>query len=169
MINIPSYFLADGRGPDLIFEQDELLFFRFNKKHYPSKGERLPSLAIRFPDCSVNREKYSQPSDVLIPFPAWIHYGIAQFPVKTIPPYLLTNDEARRIEFAPKHDPIDENHEIFDPEIGDNYAHCELRAFENENHLKKENDIPRLLRKTFRIKIMEGTEIRIGDAPEPLA
>src|ERR1700719_3729311 len=59
----PQY--RDGQAEDQNFEEDELLYRRYKAEHF--QGEQILPSAFRFPRQSVNRQKYSQPDDVLHP------------------------------------------------------------------------------------------------------
>lgn len=74
---------------------------------------------LRFPAISCNREKYSEPEDVLIP--RWPDMGIFRFQVKDIPPKPPANLRGatpRDYTFRVDHDPNDAN-----------YSHSEVRLY----------------------------------------
>src|SRR5262245_20663739 len=73
-----------GRPVDPVFLLDESLFRRCQKSE--TDGRRLLPDAIGFRDWSVNRGKYSEPRDVLLPH--WTDWGVAAFEVRDIPPSL---------------------------------------------------------------------------------
>ena len=164
MISIPDRFLVNGRETDNVFAPDEHLFFRFNPTHF-SDDMRLPVAAIRFPDFSVNREKFSQPSDVLVP--KWIDWGIAQVKVESVPKALEceANKKMRTIFFRVEHDPIDKNHRAYEKQMFENYAHSEIRAFENGKHLEKK--LPESIKKRFRMMLSDATKIDVILNPAP--
>lgn len=162
MIEIPPRFLINNRPLDENFEEDESLYIRFSASEYNVTGtNRLPVGAIKFPDCSVNRGKYSQPSDVLIP--NWIFHGIAEIKVKDIPKTLKSEDKnARQFEFKVEHDPIDINHKYYSKQLFENYAHSEIRVYENGIHQKKdESKLPKTINKRYRTLISERAIIEI--------
>ncbi len=156
MIDIPPRFFVNNRPLDNKLEEDESLYMRFSSSEYNVVGtNRLPVGAIKFPDCSVNRGKYSQPSDVLIP--NWIFHGIAEIKVRDVPKLLKSEDEnAREFEFKVEHDPMDESHQYYPKQLFENYAHSEIRVYENGKHLRKdEARIPKKLNKRYRTLISE--------------
>ncbi len=156
MINVPDRFLVNGRSPVEEFEPNEPLYFRFDPKHF-SDENWLPVAAIRFPDFSVNRGEFSEPADVL--FPYWTDWGVAEFQVQAIPLSLVSGD-GREFEFKIKHDPIDINHPYYNHphQQFENYAHSEVRVFENGEHLKKKPP-PEFVKKQFRMKMSDKTKI----------
>lgn len=156
MISIPDHFLVNGQQTIQEFEADESLYFRFSSKHF-SDENRLPVAAIRFPDFSVNRGRFSRPIDVL--FPNWIDWGIAEFKVSAIPSPLRSDDEKDEREFCFKayHDPIDTTHPAYTEQQFENYAHTEIRAFLEGEHFTK--DPPKSVKKKFRLKLSDATKI----------
>ncbi len=107
-------------------------------------GNRLSGVSIRFPDCSVNRGKHSEPEDVLIPH--WLDFGIATFKVVHVP-QSLTSESGTKFEFKVTHVPED-----------DNYAHSEIRTFKNGFHDGKVK-VSSLVRKEFRQILSERTTV----------
>ena len=85
---------------------------------------------VPFPDLSVNRGKYSEPSDVLIGYPSAV--GVATARVEDIP------ESIDDFEFRPVHDP--------EP---DNYSHAEIRAFRDGEHVRRKP--PKTVRNRFRL------------------
>ncbi len=137
---IPDRFLCAGRPPHQEFDPEEFLYLRFSSEHF--KGDSLPTMAIKAPAFSVNRGKFSRPSDVLIP--AWLNFGIAKFKVKDIPNELIPD-----IVFKPVHDPVDQHHPDFMRMGFENYAHSEVRIFKEGKDMGKSN-ISDSLKKKFR-------------------
>jgi hypothetical protein len=122
-----------GRPVDMNFDDNENLYNRF-RKEYLAEGKFLPT-GIKFPDWSVNREKYSEPEDVLIPdFHEW---GIAQFKVGDVPDTLPSPGDIK-FDFKVEHDPVE-----------DNYSHSEVRSYKNGQHTRK-IEVNRTVKKTFR-------------------
>lgn len=158
MIDIPEHFYINNREPVDHFEPNESLYFRFNQEQF-SEQNSLPVAAIRFPDFSVNRGEFSEPSDVLIPH--WLDWGVAEFKVQAIPSPLHPEDERdqREFHFIVKHDPISPQHRYFnEPTQGfENYAHSEIRTFVDNAHLTKEP--PPFIRKQFRMRLRNVTTI----------
>ena len=102
-----------GRPEDPDFEPHERLFYRCLKIHVES-GRVLPA-AFRSPDFSVNREKYSEPEDVLVP--SYESWGVAGFEVSVIPSE-MSSPGGVRYQFRVDHVPEE-----------DNYSHSEVRAY----------------------------------------
>lgn len=122
-----------GRPVDMNFDENEHLYVRCQKQHI--EGEKLLPTGIRFPDWSVNREKYSEPEDVLIPnFSDW---GIVQFKVKNVPE-LLESPGDIKYNFKVEHDPLEEN-----------YSHSEIRTYKNGHH-SKNLEVNKTVKKLFR-------------------
>jgi hypothetical protein len=132
-VNIPERLLRRGRVVDEHFDSSERLYHRCQLQHINS-GRLLPQ-AIRFPNFSVNRSKYSQPEDVLLP--CYRDWKIAAFEVIDIPEPQST-DKNTEYSWRVKHDPLDTN-----------YAHSEVRTFKNsvyDENLK----VPTTIKKQFR-------------------
>lgn len=127
-----------GRPVDMNFDDNENLYNRF-KKEFLTEGKFLPT-GIKFPDWSVNREKYSEPEDVL--FPDFLEWGIAQFKVSDVPD-TLTSAGDNKFDFKVEHAPVEEN-----------YSHSEVRSYKNEQHNRK-IDVNKLVKKRFRQIISE--------------
>lgn len=121
----PERMYQSGRDEDQYFKNDENLYRRCCPEDVI--GDRLVVGAIKFPDWSVNREKYSQPSDVLFPY---FHdcCGIATFKVEDVPSKLESNT-GTLFRFQVVHCPE-----------YDNYAHSEVRTFKGESDLKSSSD-----------------------------
>ncbi len=151
LVTIPERFLCAGRSPKQEFDPEEALYLRYSSEHF--KGESLPTMAVKAPAFSVNRQLFSRPSDVLIP--NWLNFGIAEFKVKDIPNGLIPD-----ISFKPVHDPIDRNHPDFNHMGFENYAHTEVRMFKGSNDLGK-NKIPDSLKKKFRTYFRSKLKLNI--------
>ncbi len=65
-----------GRPVDSHFEPTEKLYRHCQGDHIV--GDRVLPQAFRAPDFSVNRGKYSQPEDVLMP--SYERWGVVSFP-----------------------------------------------------------------------------------------
>ena len=104
-----------GRPVDSHFEPTEKLYRRCQGDHIV--GDRVLPQAFRAPDFSVNRGKYSQPEDVLMP--SYERWGVVSFQVKDVPARILSAGGAK-FEFGIVHDPEE-----------DNYSHSEVRAYKN--------------------------------------
>jgi len=96
---------------------------------------------MRMPDQSVNRSKYSRPNDVL--FPQYFLCGILAFPVSDVPNNLLSGTGIST-EFKVTHVPF-----------RDNYAHSEIRAFDEQSH-KRRDSLSDGVRREFRRRMGNG-------------
>lgn len=132
-VNIPERLLRQGRIVDRQFDSSERLYHRCQLRHIDS--ERLLPEAIRFPNFSVNRSKYSEPEDVLLP--NYQDWGIAAFEVIDIPESQST-DTNTEYSWRVEHDPLDEN-----------YAHSEVRTFKNSVYTENLK-VPTTIKKEFR-------------------
>lgn len=109
-----------GRPVDPVFDAEETLYRRCLPGEV--QGQRLLPAAIKFPGWSVNREKYSDPDDVLIP--NYQEYGVAGFRVKDIPESLRSPAPGNVLfEFGVEHVPEE-----------DNYAHSEIRTYKDGHY-----------------------------------
>ena len=145
------------REVDSDFAPNEQLYLRFNQTHIPKEyaaTNQLPLNAVRFPDFSVNRGKYSLPEDVLKP--KWPNYGIATFQVQDIPKPIIhvTDIFSFQVEHVPT---TKEEH----PTEGENYAHSEVRTYRNGGRsFKSQTDpVPKIVRSQFRAFLREGMKI----------
>lgn len=121
-----------GRGVDDIFDPFEHLYHRCSKQYLD--GNRVLPAGIRYANMSVNRQKYSEPEDVIFGYPG---FGIIRFIVKMIPAY-LKSDGGMTWEFRPAHVPEE-----------DNYAHSEIHAYKDGNRVTKPQP-PELIKKKYR-------------------
>lgn len=148
----PWRMYSRGRSADSEFSPSEILCFRLTAKNLDDAGG-LRLAAIRFPDQSVNRQKYGKPFDVLVPQPRkldrvgrskeWLYYGVAAFPVGCVPAYLKDRRDRVICDFRVEHDPLDYN-----------YAHTEIRAFVEGRRLSEKKGVSRSDRKKFRMRIL---------------
>jgi hypothetical protein len=134
----------EGRPEDPEFQPAEKLFRRFQRRHLA--GGEFSGVGLSFkkgdtPDApSVNREKYSEARDVLLPEEerTFVGWGVLSWRVQQIPTSLPLN----RPEFTirPKHKPLD-----------DNYAHSEIHCARlNTDELCEPNkEVRKLLRTTL--------------------
>lgn len=120
---------ATPLAPDPEFEDSERLFRRIHPEHF-MEGV-LADAFLPFPSFSVNREKYSQPEDVIRDHPT---FGIAAFAVGDIPPE-LEGEPGQAFRFGVEHAPLP-----------DNYAHSEVHSYQNGAKAKPS----RIVRKRFR-------------------
>jgi hypothetical protein len=138
----PERMYRAGRSLDQDFDESELLYKRCLAEHI--EEERLLATAISFPDWSVNRAKYSEPEDVLIP--DYLDWGIAAFEVGNVPKSLISPGNVK-YDFRVEHDPVE-----------DNYSHSEVRTYKDEHHDKK-LDPNKTVKKRFRQILSEKTVI----------
>jgi hypothetical protein len=146
----PRRLRRRGRPIDPEFTATELLYLRCRKVSI--RSGQLPDLAvIRFPDQSVNRSKYSKPSDVLIPDPGnasaknWIYWGILAFEVGAVPSE-VKDGQFGACKVKVEHDPL-----------GHNYAHTEIRMYLHGRRVteKEKKLVGREDRKLFRLAILD--------------
>ena len=134
--------LQKGRPIDPEFLPDELLYYRISVDG--PVGSRPEGVDIRLPEDSVNRGKYSEPTDVL--YPNYFHLGVAQFCVDAVPgPRYF---EGREYNLVPEHDPEK-----------DNYAHSEIRAYRQGERVVHTGKIPKLIKAEFRQLLAEAMVI----------
>jgi hypothetical protein len=141
------------------FGSDELLYRRFCPDEV--LGDRLAPDSIKFPDWSVNRQKYSQPEDVQFPSGSALVYlccGVAGFSVSDIPSKI---DPQGVYTFVIEHK----------PEL-DNYAHSELVTYKNGRAGKEipnfkigKNKSEKEIKKTFRTMLSDKTKIIVQPNP----
>jgi len=146
---IPTRLLRNGRPVVPEFAPDELLFMRVT----PDKihADEVDVTAVRFPDFSVNRGKFSEPGDVLLPN----HFGmgVCQFEVRDVPPgpYVPVGSK-RNYTFKVVHVPNE-----------DNYSHSEVRAHKDGIH-KRKLDVPKTTKKWFRDQLRQKMRVVIRPA-----
>ena len=81
-------------------------------------GDKVMHHSIDFPNTSVNRSRFSQPTDVLGP-EKFADYAVAALAVRDLPPRIAAED-GRVFEASVDHVPTEHS-----------YAHSEIRAFVN--------------------------------------
>lgn len=121
---------------------DECLFLRCIPDHV-DEG-RVHSAGIRFPNTSVNRCRYSEPEDVIIPEPEMAYARLRTRDV----PGALTSPGQVTVAFVVEHDPEE-----------DNFSHCEIRAFKDGQHISDKGKLPPSVKKEFRQRVSEKTEV----------
>ncbi len=149
----PARMYRNGRPvvPDL--ENTEKLYFRCLRSSIDTSG-RIKHASIRFPDQSVNREKFSSPTDVLLPDKSksskdWILWGVAFVIVSDVPSELIS-DGGIYYSFTAEHDPLD-----------DNYGHTELRAYKSGKRESKKKKINKTVQKEYRVKLAFRTKVAV--------
>jgi len=136
----PTYLLRQGRPIVPEFEAGESLYRRYHPSH--RVGNRLLWAALRPFPLSVNRGRFSQPEDVLLPDK--FGWGIASFKVKDVPEWLAAaSKDPDRYDFRLRHAPEE-----------DNYAHSKVCSFKNGCFGRNENP-PKAVRKQFRLILSE--------------
>jgi len=142
--NRPSRMYRNGRGIDGEFPPTENLFFRCALDE-TFETTRIKPAAVRFPDQSVNRERYSRCTDVLIPDGSsksqdWILLGVARVHVKDVPRETQSTGKVS-FRFTVEHDPEDNN-----------YGHSELRVYKNEQR-ETNGKVNATVKKEYRTKL----------------
>lgn len=141
---IPNRLKRNNRSEYQCFKLHEKLYRRFTEQLFADDGKMYAN-AIRFPDISVNREKFGQPLDVL--FPNFFNNGIFAFKAKDIPtPICLSIDN--KYEFCVFHRPLE-----------DNYPHCEIISYKNNLQLSPTKKIGKTVKAKFRHILGEKLEI----------
>ncbi len=143
----PERMYQRGRVEDLQFDPGELLYRRYKREHWIDGT--FSNTGFRFPRQSVNRQKYSEPEDVLFlpdgTFDA--EMGVLEFAVRDIPSTL--QHEGPTFVFFPKHAPLPEN-----------FSHSELwcdRAERTGEYVEPNTTVKKLLR----AKLSQHVAIRI--------
>lgn len=131
----PNHLYQKDRKPTQDFADSEELYLRIPPDPRYWDGDDPDLSAVRFPNTSVNRQKYSCCEDVLYPPEGsqqdFCDYGIGSVTVGDVPPPpKITSGDGREFTFKTFHDPCP-----------DNYAHSEIRAFcEGQPHSKEKPD-----------------------------
>lgn len=146
------------RPEDQNFQPREDLYIRYTDRGFsfppqpPPKAAQIIRELIRPTDQSVNRSKYSRPTDVL--FPDYFSWGILAFPVSDVPNNLLSGTGIST-EFQVTHIPL-----------WDNYAHSEIRAFDSSTHHRKKK-VSDGVKRRFRQLMGDGNARIIKRSPLP--
>lgn len=142
----------NGRPGDQDFDPDELLYRRYLQQHWIDN--HFSDLGFRFSDDSgqsVNREKYSEPEDLLFFDDGTFddEWGVLEFAVSDIPPRL---PEAGPVGFVffPKHIPEEMN-----------FAHSEVWC-DNEERTGRYVRPNRTVKKLLRARLSQCVSIRIA-------
>ena len=147
----PRRMFRRGRPADPLFTPGECLYFRCLSDWVNPNGHVKPA-NVRFPDQSVNRQKYSKAGDVLIPddepkSPEWIFWGVARLTVGEIPGDILTSGGVM-YAFSVEHDPRE-----------DNYGHSELRVYKNGARERNSKKINEGVKKKYRTDLALRTRV----------
>lgn len=142
MPDIPDRLLRRGRPVIETFTPDERLYRACPPESVA--GDIVLDSAIDYPSCSVNRGRFSEPADVLIPEKprGWIP---AECRVREVPASVASGDK-RVFEFKVEHVPEEEN-----------YAHSELRVY--VGGVRHEKDSPTKVRKEFRMLLAQQMRV----------
>ncbi len=152
----PRRMWRQGREIDPEFEPTEPLFSRCAKKDIVEGDENstdvLSSIAVRFPDFSVNRGKYSEPEDVLIPSVGqppdiYAQMGIVKFTVGTARWGHQPNASPIKYEMRVEHNPDE-----------DNYSHSEVKTYKDGNY-DSGVKINTTIKKEYRARLARGAEV----------
>ena len=147
----PARMYRYGRPVDSPIPASERLYFRCMKE-WTSQNRQVNPAHIRFPDQSVNREKYSRPTDVLLPdgkeeAKAWLFWGVAAILAKDLPGNIETSGKIT-YSFTAEHDPLD-----------DNYGHTELRVYKNGARERDKKRINQKVKKRYRTDLALRTRV----------
>lgn len=133
---LPERLKRAGRGPDPVFAANEELYRRFSNQDLDGFGKFIDarlSFAL-----STNRQKYSQPEDVLYSSTnAYDGFGIIRVLVQDIPAP-VTDNQQNNFWFRPCHLPEE-----------DNYSHTHIQC-ENETPVGQEVEGSKTARKKCR-------------------
>jgi hypothetical protein len=139
----------DGRPREPVFSPQELLFRRYSSEHWVDG--KFVAVGFKFPKQSVNRERFSQPEDVLFSdsgeFNGW---GVLEFHVSDVP--LHISFAQGLVSFFVKHSPYD-----------DNYAHSEIWS-DKDNSSGESLDLSSAVKKQFRTILAQRVKVRIEAA-----
>ncbi len=150
--NIPERLKQNNRPAIQQFDPQERLFHRFNK--LTQEGGHFYPASIGFPEFSVNRERFSEPEDVLLP--DFFNWGIAAFKKEDIPgAFVIGNENSNETvyDFIVFHVPEEEN-----------YSHSEVRTLVNGVYSKKKRIRNKDVKRYFRFKLSE----RLKTVRDPL-
>jgi hypothetical protein len=154
--NRPIRMWRRGREIDPEFEPSEPLYSRCTKDQLEDWDgnftDVFSSLSVRFPDFSVNRGKYSEPEDVLIPSVGqppdiYAQMGIVKFTVGTA-----------RWEHQPKASPIKYEMRVEHNPDDHNYSHSEVKTYKDGKY-DNGADISKTIKKAYRARLARGAEI----------
>lgn len=107
MPNRPDRMHRNGRPDDQTFNKAEKLFRRYTRAHYINGQFSNTGLSFDSPP-SVNREKYSEPQDVIFSeAEEFANWGVLSFRVSDLPNEFPV--EKPQYRFFPKHVPMEDN------------------------------------------------------------
>ena len=147
---VPKRLCERGRRPDQIFRPEEKLYRRVSKMHFLQNGQLDPG-KVSFPDISVNREKYSKPSDVI--FADGLSksrqlylWGVVYCVSKTLPAP-IKDGRGEEYQFAVDHEPLENN-----------YSHSELSAYKDN---ERQNKVSGAVKKLYRVRLASQLQLKI--------
>jgi hypothetical protein len=149
MAELPQRLLPKGRPIDTVFDPGEHLYRRLRALDVDPDG-RIEPTSLESPDFSVNRSKYSEPEDVILPHPSC---GIASFTVVDVPEPFRSAENIEYL-FSLEHDPLE-----------DNYAHSEIRSYKNRQRLAPRKP-PKSVRTRFRLALASRMEVLRSPNPQ---
>jgi hypothetical protein len=149
--DIPDRMRRSGRPEDQDFGPDELLYRRYLQSHWVAG--HFSDLGFRFSresGQSVNRQRYSEPEDVLFLEGGAFDddWGVLEFAVRDIPPRLPEQGFPAYI-FFPKHVPLELN-----------FAHSEVWC-DLERRTGNYVEPPKTVKKLLRAKLSQRVFPRI--------
>ena len=146
----PARMKRNGRAEDALFEPAEKLFRRYKCEHFIAGKFSNMGLSFSNPP-SVNRQKYSEPSDVVFSetneFAEW---GVLSFEVQHLP--TPVPQDHPEYSLFPRHMPLE-----------DNYAHSEVHCDcvpPSGTYVEPRPAIRKLLRTTLSQRITVEIEAR---------
>jgi hypothetical protein len=150
MRDLPERLYRRGRPADQDFELTEELYYRCAGSWVEADPVqagvwRLKSSFIRFPEFSVNRQKYSQPEDVLLP--TYGDWGVAAFTVGDVPSS-VTSPGQTVVDFRVVHVPEE-----------DNFSHSEVQSFKSNQRVPTSSKIPDAVKSVFRQRLCERAKV----------
>jgi hypothetical protein len=146
----PRRMYRRGRPVDPLLSPTERLFLRCQCEWVDV--DRIKPAHIHFPDQSVNREKYSYPTDVLLPDATprsadWVLWGVVAFQVADVPADSTTSGGVS-YRFTAEHDPLE-----------DNFGHTELRVYKDGVREQNKDRINPKIKKEYRTRLALRTRL----------
>lgn len=148
----PERMWQKGRPVDSHFEPTEALYYRCNPEHVINDGQALAVPGVKFPNTSMNRGKYSEPEDVLIPpvdkpLPGIELMRIAVLTVQAVSFEISLQPPAKSCAFRVEHVPL----------YG-NYSHSEVRAYKDGKREEKMS-FSDTVKKLYRARLAQQAKI----------
>ena len=142
----PLRMFRNGRPDNPTFHEDERLYFRVKPAN--ATNGQIELTEIRYPDFSVNREKYGEPEDVVYGYSG---FAIAYFLVKDVPEAETPANSEFTYDFVVVHCP--------EEKVGEeNFAHCEVRSRRN-GVFNRELKLPKTVKSRYRQALAERTQL----------